>query len=434
MSHSAERLQTAFSVAMDRLGPFEPSPRLAAAVSGGADSMALALLAHEWVVRRGGSLVALIIDHGLRAESGTEAAEAAGRLAGRGITARVLPIEGLERGSGLAERAREARYSALAATCAREGILHLLLGHHAADQAETVLIRSLGGSGAAGLAGMMPLLELVGFRILRPLLAFPPVSLRQYLQDEGIEWAEDPSNTDRTALRARLRMLRLDRDGTGPATQVLVASAEASGRQRAEQEQAIADELAERASLRPEGFVLIDEPISAASLASLVQMVSGANYPPASDMAARFAAAPQPVTVGGARLLRAGRHGAGWLIVREAVAMALPVTARPGAIWDGRFRLGASFSAPKGAMVGALGDDASRLRRITPLPSVVLRTLPAIRVASELLAVPHLRYPDRKTSEGLPVVFAPPRPAAAAAYRFGDAGGAKTPYVGGTSC
>ena len=56
---------------MTALGPFEPAPRIAAGVSGGADSMALALLADAWARERGGSLLALIVDHGLRAESGS---------------------------------------------------------------------------------------------------------------------------------------------------------------------------------------------------------------------------------------------------------------------------------------------------------------------------------------------------------------------------
>jgi tRNA(Ile)-lysidine synthase len=431
---SAEGLGLAFSAAMNRLAPFEPSPRLAAGVSGGADSMALALLADNWVRRRGGSLLALIVDHRLRPESGTEAIETADRLAACGITARVIPVNGLVRGPALAERAREARFSALMQVCAEQGVLHLLLGHHAADQAETVLIRSLSGSGPVGLAGMVPLVELPRLRILRPLLAVPPARLRRYLEATGVEWAEDPSNTDRAALRPRLRMLRLDRDGSGPATRALVGSAEASGRRRADRAQAIADELAECALLRPEGFALFDGPLSAAALAALVQTVSGAKYPPASDATGRIAGALQPATLGGAQLIRAGRLGSGWLLVREEAAMAPPIAAEPNAVWDQRFRLGPSFCPLKGAMLGPLGDDARRLRCVAHLPSVILRTLPAIRVASELLAVPHIGYPDRKTCEGMRVVFAPPRPAAVAPYRFGDAHRAETPYVVGTSC
>src|SRR6202034_3599382 len=113
-----------FAACMAGLGPFEQSPRLAAGVSGGADSMALALLADAWARERGGTLLALIVDHGLRRESGAEAAGVAARLGARGIAARVLTIRGLARGSALAERARVARFHILVAACAGEGILH----------------------------------------------------------------------------------------------------------------------------------------------------------------------------------------------------------------------------------------------------------------------------------------------------------------------
>jgi len=67
---------------MARLGPFEPSPALAVAVSGGADSLALALLAHAWARTQGGSVLALLVDHGLRAESRAEVCQTRARLAG----------------------------------------------------------------------------------------------------------------------------------------------------------------------------------------------------------------------------------------------------------------------------------------------------------------------------------------------------------------
>src|SRR5262245_24346199 len=114
-----------FAASMAALGPFGPRPRLAAGVSGGPDSMALALLADRWARDNGGSLLGLIVDHGLRPESRQEAALAAARLAERGIQARLLPIAGLLRGSALAERARAARFAVLEAACREAGIVHL---------------------------------------------------------------------------------------------------------------------------------------------------------------------------------------------------------------------------------------------------------------------------------------------------------------------
>jgi tRNA(Ile)-lysidine synthase len=416
----------AFASAMASLGPFEPAPRIAIGVSGGADSMALALLADAWARDRGGACLALIVDHGLRAESGGEAAETAAQLAALGIKVRVLTLEGLERGPAMAERARDARFHAMTKACAKDGILHLLLGHHAGDQAETVLIRTLGGSGPSGLAAMASLLEMPAQRILRPLLVMPPWRLRALLGAAGVTWIEDPSNADRTALRPRLRMLRRDRDGGGSATAALLAASAASGQQRADEESRLAVDLAERASLHPEGFCLLSAgPIAPRALAALLQTVAGARFPPPTEAVARLAEAPRPATLAGVQLLPAGRLGGALLMVREAAAMAPSIPAQPAALWDGRFRLGWQARTPAGASLGALGDDAARLRHVSALPAAILRTLPALRLRGNLLAVPHLRYPDGHTCACFPVSFYPSRPAAAAPFlgpvAYGDA-------------
>ncbi|MCW3477940.1 tRNA lysidine(34) synthetase TilS, partial [Limobrevibacterium gyesilva] len=181
---------------MAPLGPFEPAPHLAVAVSGGADSMALALLARDWTRARGGRITALVVDHGLRAASAGEAACTRDRLAMLGIPARLFTLQGLGHGPALAARARAARYAVLEAACAKASILHLLLAHHAADQAETVAMRLLDRSGPAGLAGMAALVEAGRVRRLRPLLPVPPGRLRATLHAAGIAWVEDPSNAD----------------------------------------------------------------------------------------------------------------------------------------------------------------------------------------------------------------------------------------------
>ncbi|MGC8476778.1 MAG: ATP-binding protein, partial [Acetobacteraceae bacterium] len=89
---SAPLHPAAFAARMERLGPFPPAPRIAVAVSGGADSLALALLARGWARARGGDVLALIADHGLREESAAEAERTRRVLAGQGIAARVLRL------------------------------------------------------------------------------------------------------------------------------------------------------------------------------------------------------------------------------------------------------------------------------------------------------------------------------------------------------
>jgi tRNA(Ile)-lysidine synthase len=105
------------------------------------------------------------------------------------------------------------------------------------------------------------------------------------------------------------------------------------------------------------------------------------------------------------------------LLVREAAAVAPPVAAAPGAQWDGRYRLARDAAPSAGTTLGALADDATRLRGHTTLPAAVLRTLPALRSGATVLAVPHLGYPDLATCARVRVLFAPPRAATGAPFR-----------------
>jgi len=405
-----------FAAFMAPLGPFEPAPALAAAVSGGADSLALALLARDWAAARGGRMLALVADHGLRRESAEETGATTSRLAGLGMPARVLRLT-LAPGSALAARARCARYAALADACAADGILHLLLGHHAGDQAETLLMRVLAASTPAGLAGMAALRETGPVRLLRPLLGVPPARLRATLDAACVGWVEDPSNTDGRALRSRIRAWRADPDGDGRATISLVAAAEAAGRERAAAERVTACRLAACADLHPEGFaVLRPGPVDPAVLSALLQMVAGRAYPPSPRQVAALARAPAPATLAGVRLSPAGRLGSGLLLSREEAAMSGPVPA-VAAVWDGRFRLSRhTASSLDGLTLGALGAAAAGLRRRSLWPAAVLRTLPALWRGAELVAVPHLGCPATGPYAGIEALFCPPRPAASASF------------------
>ncbi len=387
---------------MAGLGPWPEDRRIAVAVSGGADSSALALLAAGW-----GRPLALIVDHGLRPGSDAEAAATAQRLAGRGIPSRRLRLDGLLPGPALPERARRARYAALEEVCRAAGLAHLLLGHHAGDQAETVLMRTRRGSGPRGRAGMAAIAATRDAWLIRPLLGIAPVRLRATLRAAGLAWVEDPTNRDWHFLRPRLRAELAAAD---PA--MLLDAAEAAGRARAQQDRAVAAELASRATIRPEGFALvIPGPLSAAALAALVQSISGAAYPPRPAAVASWAAAPRAMTIAGTRLMPAGRLGGGWLLVREAAAMAPPVMAAPGAVWDGRFALGPEAAPSAGCMFGAVGAAAAGLRAASRLPAAVLATLPALWHDGRLVAVSHIPWPDAVACAPVPLAWQPARPA-----------------------
>ncbi|EKN00048.1 tRNA lysidine(34) synthetase TilS, partial [Acidocella sp. MX-AZ02] len=192
-------LNEVFAAALSRLLPHS-TPRLALGVSGGADSTALVLLADEYCRPRGGAVLALILDHGLRAGSAAEAQLTASRLAQRGIAAKIITLA-LAPGPGLQARAREARHAALAEAARQAGFLYLALGHHAADQRETVAMRAARGEG--GVEGMAAWTARRDVVLLRPLLRTEPEHLRAYLTDQGMGWVEDPSNLSRRFERVR---------------------------------------------------------------------------------------------------------------------------------------------------------------------------------------------------------------------------------------
>lgn len=377
-----------FAALLDPLGPFEPSPRVAVAVSGGADSMALCLLAQGWTAARGGGVLALICDHGLRAGSAAEAAVTQARLTALGIDSEILPITGLAPGPALAERARAARYDILETACAGRGIVHLLLGHHAADQAETVLLRLLHASGPAGLAAMAALVERPQLRLLRPLLTVAPARLRASLVAAGIAWVEDPTNADPAYERARLRLLRRDPFGDGVATRALAAAAAARGVTRMAADSRTAAWAASHVTLYPTGHAMLREPEAApaAGLARLLQVLAGARRPPSERRVAAWIVRRRPATLGGV-LLRRSSHGE-WLLAREPAALGPAVEARLGASWDSRFRCVAV--AEPGLMLAALGPPAALWRDRSSLPAVVLATLPAVWRDGVLVDVPSL--------------------------------------------
>lgn len=379
---------------MARFAPFGPGRRVVAAVSGGADSTALVLLLRGW-----GEPLAVIVDHGLREESAREAAVTAARLGGLGIAARVVAL-GLRPGPGAASRARAARYAALLAVCQAEGRPDLVVGHHAADQAETQALRAVAGSGAAGLAGMAPLTWRGEARVLRPLLGMEPERLRATCRARDVPWLEDPGNRDPATPRGALRL------GVRP----MVAVVPGLAMRRGVTNRALAEELAAEVTVYPGGYAAVRR-LSAPAWSALLWMLSGRAYPPPIAGVARLAAA-------GSGTLHGIQVCGGWAF-REAAAMAAPVPAVRGAVWDGRFVLG--NDVPEGE-IGALGGDVGTVRVRPGPPAAALRTLPAVRVSGKLHAVPHIGFDRGMPYPIVSIVFRPARPLVDSSFTVLDHG------------
>ncbi len=227
---SAPVAPLSFSEARALFEPFAEEKAIAIAVSGGPDSTALLWLAARWraALKDGPALLALTVDHGLRPESAREASAVKALARRLGVAHRTLRWKGDKPRTGLQETARRARYGLLAAAAGKAGARMLLTAHTLDDQAETVLLRLLRGSGPSGLQAMAqvsPCPEAPWLSLARPLLAFPKARLIATLTKAGIAFAEDPSNRDPRHTRPRLRALmpQLEAEGLSASRLALLA-------------------------------------------------------------------------------------------------------------------------------------------------------------------------------------------------------------------
>ncbi|NBC88019.1 MAG: tRNA lysidine(34) synthetase TilS [Alphaproteobacteria bacterium] len=199
----------------ERAGP------LGLAVSGGPDSLALMLLAHDALP---GDVAVASVDHGLRPEAAGEVALVEAACRARAIPFAALRID-VPRGN-LQAQARDARYAALGRWAREAGCGALATAHHADDQAETLLMRLARGSGLAGLAGVRANGCVPGtdVALLRPLLGWRKAELERVVAAAGLDPVRDPTNVDLAFERARVRRHLAEHDWLD--AQALAASAD----------------------------------------------------------------------------------------------------------------------------------------------------------------------------------------------------------------
>jgi tRNA(Ile)-lysidine synthase len=179
------------------------------AVSGGPDSIALMWLAARWrrALAQGPRLIAVTVDHGLRAASVREASDVKRLARALDLPHRTMRWTGTKPKSGLPAAARAARYRLLAKAAQDHGAMHILTAHTRDDQAETLLMRMFRGSGIAGLAAMARQSRRDGVVVARPFLHISKSKLVATLTKAKIDFADDPTNRDTNFTRPRLRAL-----------------------------------------------------------------------------------------------------------------------------------------------------------------------------------------------------------------------------------
>ena len=393
---------------MRQVGLEPGSKTVAVGVSGGADSMALALLAAEW-----GSVRAVTFDHGLRPGSDKEAERVGKWLDARDIAHAVLTHDEKLADSNIQAEAREARYRALEEWCRAEGINDLLVAHHQDDQAETFLLRLARGSGVDGLAAMTKVGALpsgaASPRLLRPLLDIPKGRLEATLRSYRQEWIEDPSNADPKFDRAKIRKLLRKADVEGLNAPRLAATAARMRRARMALESYAGELLAAAVEWRPEGFARLSLPQLMAApeetglrvLSRILMIVAGRKYPVREERLERLFASltgAAAATLGGCQIFSVGPERL--IICREPAMIDDSVQLLPGesAVWDARFDVSLSADSVPGKISNVGAEGWRQLVKAEPelkantLPHPVRLGLPSLWQEGKIVDVPHLDY------------------------------------------
>lgn len=398
---SADDLRRKLSAA----GVPEAAP-IAVAVSGGADSMCLALLASALE-----SVTALIVDHGLRDTSSDEAALVCRRLDSLGLAHELLVWEhDILPASNIQAEARNARYEIMKNWCVANDVRYLLTAHHRDDQAETVLLRLARGSGVYGLSGMSATRDLgADVTLVRPFLDEPKQRLVDTVLEHGIDWVEDPSNQNDAFDRVRIRTFLGNPPLEGLNSKRLAETAARLRRTRDAIAHYEAEWLQDAVEFHEAGYALLknkslaDAPVEIVlrGLSNLSRFAGGQSYAPRFEKLERLFHAIRDPNFKGQTL-----HGVQFLpltdelilAVREHAAAEGPAPLKKRGVWDNRFEFSSNVQAGEDRfIVRALGDEGrielSRLGcRMDSVPAAALATLPAIFDGESLIAVPHLGY------------------------------------------
>lgn len=176
--------------------------RLAVALSGGSDSLALTIALHKLNY----DVLAILVNHNLRVEAKKEIQQTIKTISKYNIKYIVKEWDG-KVNKNLENEARNARYSLLLEACRENNIKYLCIGHHIDDQVETFLLNLARGSGLDGLCSMPYLKKIDNINIIRPMLNLTKQDCVNYLTNKNISWCEDASNKDTKYKRNKIRYL-----------------------------------------------------------------------------------------------------------------------------------------------------------------------------------------------------------------------------------
>ena len=386
-----------FENKIDNLLKEHDSSKIAVAVSGGADSLCLTFLLHEWCKKNEKHLFAFTVDHNLRPESANEAKYVHNLLTEKGIIHETLSWTGPKPETGIEEKARQARYDLLFNACRKNNISCLFLAHHQNDQAETFLMRLIRSSGVDGLSAIQSVSSREGIFLLRPMLDYSRLQIQETLKKHfSVSWVEDPSNNQIIYERVRLRQAQDFFDNLGLTASSISLSAKRLSRARFALEKMTNDFISQFCRKNEAGFVFIDgksfenlpEEIKLRVLDASMAFVVGEKYQSRmAQLEKMLEQLPCRLTLHECQIVSTKK---GIYICPEFSKMPKPVQLKAAQIvtW-GRFEV----SCSQDITIAPLGDEL----KIKGLPALVRRTIPAFFDKKGLAFVPSLDYKRKNT-------------------------------------
>jgi tRNA(Ile)-lysidine synthase len=368
---------------------------VAVAVSGGGDSTALLHVMSQLAATTDIRVQAVTVDHGLRNEAAEEARQVNRWATAWGIPHTTLKWSGWAGDGNLQAEARKARYELMVDWATEQGVQALLLGHTADDQAETVLMGLSRASGVDGLAAMPEQRMLGGIALLRPLLGHSRQELRDYLQLQGLDWIEDPSNHSPRFERIRMRQASEALSDLGLSTPALaqvaqnMAHVQAALDHHTQAEARLTCQVdAGDVVLDMERFVTLPQETARRLLLGAVAWVNGGTNRPRRQptiMALSAIGQGTPAQLAGCRIVKQRQ----WMRVCREYNAVKDLRVNPGELWDNRWRL----TSPKedAITIAALGDKGLLQCpnwRETGRPHAALVASPAAWRGDEVLAAP----------------------------------------------
>lgn len=404
--------------------------KIAIAVSGGIDSLALVFLVKEWIKSKSPNieLVALTVDHKLRPTSTEEAEYVHDLMNKNDIEHHILTWDSLKNQSNIEFHARNARYELMTSFCKQEGIENLLIAHHLQDQAETFMIRLFRGSGIDGLSAIQNESEVNGIKLIRPLLNIKKQDLTEYLVQNKIEWVEDESNEDEKYLRNKIRKFLDSLDEKD----LIVNRISNTVNEISKARKIIENDLLNRASemveisdlsfvkLNLKKFQKLDKDLGLRLLAWIFMDVSGNEYKPRLEKLKRFynkivqeRGINKKQTFYGCCFYL---HETGRLIFYREVSKVRSGLKNIGNneyLWDGRFivkNIDDSFEinniTPQ-ALNGLIRSKKinERIVKRFDIPKEIFYTIPVVRVLEKIVQIPHIKYIDDDLQNGVKVSY-----------------------------